>query len=84
MSSSSPAADLVAIADRARSQADELRTISAQIAVVSATTRWQSAAAAAFRDRVRSTAQALRAAANGLDDAADVVERHAARLEVGR
>jgi hypothetical protein len=80
MSWSTPSADLFAIATAVHAQADTLRTISVQIVIVSATTRWQSAAASSFRDRVRDNALSLRAAATRLDDAASLLERHAAKV----
>jgi uncharacterized protein YukE len=80
MSGSRARDDLPTIAREVRAQAGALRAISIRIAIVSATTRWESVASARFRDRVQDVALALRTAADRLDHAADRVEQHAARL----
>lgn len=77
MSWSTPSADLLRIAAAVHAQADVLRAVSVRITIVSATTRWQSAAASRFRERVRASALAMRASAARLDDAAELIERHA-------
>ena len=84
MSGSSPTSALRLIARWVRAEADTLRALSVRITVAAAATRWESAGAARFRDRVRERAIAMRGAANRLDAAADVIDRHAAATEAGR
>lgn len=60
-----------------RAHADDLRAGARSIESASATMRWHSTAAAAFRSRALRAVVMLRAAAAGLDHAAAALDRHA-------
>lgn len=77
-----------AAAARLRADADRVRQLAARVGMTR-DTRWRSAAAAAFRERVGERVHSLRRAAQGLDEAAGLVESHArgvaqARAEAAR
>jgi uncharacterized protein YukE len=73
-------ADLVAIAGRIAGHAAATRDRATRLDHAIADTGWTGAAAAAFRLEARPAIDTLRGAANRLDDAADALRRHAARI----
>jgi hypothetical protein len=77
MSALTPFDQLVARSVQLGVQADRLRAVAARVVATAASTRWRSAAGAAFRDRAHESALGLRAAARRLDDAADAMRRGA-------
>ena len=75
------AADEVArLVARLGMQPELLRALAARAAAVADALLWHSAGATTFRDRVHADALRLRAAADGLDYAADLLRRYASGL----
>jgi len=72
--------DLVAIADRIAAHAATTRDRATRLDQATAATGWTGPAAASFEVEARLATDTLRGAANRLDDAADALRRHAARV----
>jgi hypothetical protein len=75
---------LPTIADGVRAHSDTLRAVAVRLMIVAATTRWQSAAASAFRNRAHDAALALRVGADRLDEAAELIDRHSVAVDAAR
>jgi uncharacterized protein YukE len=73
-------AELLAIADRIGSHAGAVRARAHQLGRAEAASGWSGLAADAFRLEAADTVAALVGAAGRLDDAADALRRHAARV----
>jgi uncharacterized protein YukE len=76
--------ELYAIAGRLAAQAEALREAAARVAAATDGPRWRSPAGAAFRARAHGTAVGMRRCADRIDDAAELLRRHAARLAAAR
>jgi uncharacterized protein YukE len=73
-------AELLGIADRISTHAGAVRARAHQLGRAAATSGWSGPAAEAFRLEADDTIAALHGAAGRLDDAADALRRHAARV----
>lgn len=73
--------ELYAIADRIARHADGVRSNSTALAVAVANDHWRGIASDVFSAEARSVANDMRACARRLDDAADALRRHAARVQ---
>jgi hypothetical protein len=73
-------ADLAAIADRIAAHAAVTRERAARLDHAVVATGWSGIAAAAFHLEAKLATDSLRSAAARLDDAADALRRHAARI----
>jgi len=73
--------ELHAIADRIARHADAVRSNAAALAAAIAHDHWRGTAAEVFAAEAGSLLADMRAAARRLDDAADALRRHAARVQ---